>query len=63
MNYILIASRITLIGVSIFGTYSLCELLKPQFENTVQYILTFTVILLFAFASIIDWGVKSMAKK
>lgn len=63
MNYILIASRITLIGVSIFGVYSLCELLKPQFENTGQYILTFIVILIFVFTSIIDWGVKTIAKK
>lgn len=63
MNYILIASRIALIGVSIFGVYSLCELFKSQFENTGQYILTFIVILIFVFTSIIDWGVKTIAKK
>ena len=62
MQYFTIASRITLIGAALYGIYSLCEDLRPQFESNYQYIGTFIFLAVMALWSIIDWNTKATGR-
>lgn len=62
MGKFLIFSRILLIAAAIYGVYNLCEKLRPQMDNKDQYIITFIVLLVLVFWSIIDWGVKKISR-
>ncbi|MBQ4397603.1 MAG: hypothetical protein II828_08780 [Clostridia bacterium] len=55
-----IASRVVLIAVSLYGIFQICELIKPHLDNQVQYYFCFIALFVFAFWSIIDWGVKEI---
>lgn len=58
MDKFLVFSRVLLIAAAIYGVYNVCEKLRPQMENNTQYVITFIVLLVLVFWSIIDWGVK-----
>lgn len=54
VNY-LIASRVVLIGVSLFGIFQISELVKPHLENSVQYYGVFIILAVVTFSSIINF--------
>ena len=61
MDKFLIFTRVLLIAAAIYGVFNICEHFKPQMENSTQYIVTFIVLLVLVFWSIIDWGVKRIS--
>ena len=62
MEKFTVFSRVVLIAVALYGIFQMCEKLKPQMENSTQYIIMFIALFIVAFWSIIDWGVKSIVK-
>ena len=62
MEKFTIISRVVLIGVALYGIFQICEHLKPQMETTTHYIITFIVLFVLSFWSIIDWNLKIAGK-
>ena len=63
LNKFIIASRIALISVALYGIFQICELLKPQMKDKTSYFFMFIALMVFSFASIIDWNIKASANK
>lgn len=62
MAYVKIASRLTLIGVVIYGAYSICEMFKTQFENDGYYMLALIGLVAFSLLTVTDWNFKIAGK-
>lgn len=54
VNY-LIASRVILIGVSVYGIFQICDLIKPHLETGVQYYGAFIILTVVALSSIVNF--------
>lgn len=63
MEYIAAISRLMLIGVALYGIFSICDDLRPQMESNGQYYGTFIFLAVFSFWNVTDWDLSFPGKK